>query len=104
MPWYDGSGSVNSGNRPDAFQSNLPESTRMPPMEVPWPPMNFVAEFTTMSAPHSIGRHRAGEALVLSMMSGTPCVMRDLGERLDVEHVQLGVADGLGEDGPGLGR
>ena len=42
-------------------------------MTVPCPPMNFVAECTTMSAPHSIGRHSAGEANVLSTMSGTPC-------------------------------
>ena len=42
----------------------------MPPMEVPWPPMNLVAEWITMSAPHSIGRHRYGVANVLSTISG----------------------------------
>ena len=39
-------------------------------MLVPWPPMNFVAEWITMSAPHSIGRHRYGVANVLSTISG----------------------------------
>ena len=39
-------------------QSNLPESTMMPAIELPWPPRNFVAECSTMSAPHSIGRMR----------------------------------------------
>ena len=32
-------------------QSNFPESTMIPPIEVPWPPMNFVVECMTMSAP-----------------------------------------------------
>jgi hypothetical protein len=39
-------------------------------MLVPWPPMNLVAECKTMSAPHSIGRHRKGVANVLSTISG----------------------------------
>ena len=42
-------------------------------MEVPWPPMNLVAEWITMSAPHSIGRHRYGDANVLSTISGSSC-------------------------------
>ena len=42
-------------------------------MLVPWPPMNLVAECSTMSAPHSIGRHRNGVAKVLSTSSGIPC-------------------------------
>ena len=42
-------------------------------MEVPWPPMNLVAEWITMSAPHSIGRHRYGVANVLSTISGSSC-------------------------------
>ena len=42
-------------------------------MLVPWPPMNFVAEWTTMSAPHSIGRQRYGVANVLSIISGASC-------------------------------
>jgi hypothetical protein len=32
-------------------QLNFPESTIMPPIDVPWPPRNLVAEITTMSAP-----------------------------------------------------
>ena len=54
-----------------AAQSNLPQSTTTPPMTVPWPPIHFVAEWTTMSAPSSIGLARSG-AHVLSTMSGTP--------------------------------
>ena len=39
--------------------------------------MNFVAEWTTISAPYSIGRTRYGVANVLSTMSGIPasCAM-----------------------------
>ena len=44
----------------------------MPPIAVPWPPRNFVAECTTMSAPCSIGRSRYGVGTVLSTISGTP--------------------------------
>ena len=40
---------------------------------MPWPPRYFVAECTTTSAPHSIGRMRKGVATVLSTTSGTPC-------------------------------
>ncbi len=42
-------------------------------MLVPCPPMNLVAEWITMSAPHSIGRHRYGVANVLSTISGNSC-------------------------------
>ena len=41
-------------------------------MLVPCPPMNLVAEWTTMSAPCSIGRQRYGVAKVESTMSGAP--------------------------------
>jgi hypothetical protein len=41
-------------------------------MEVPCPPMNLVAECTTMSAPWRSGWQRYGEAAVLSTMNGTP--------------------------------
>ena len=57
---------------PDAAQSNLPPSTIRPPIDVPWPPMNLVAECTTTSAPHSIGRSKYGVASVLSTISGIP--------------------------------
>ena len=44
-PWYEGSGFVSPGKRSAfAVQSKFPESTTMPPIEVPWPPMYFVAE------------------------------------------------------------
>jgi hypothetical protein len=46
----------------------------MPPITVPEPDRNFEVEWTTMSAPCSIGRIRAGEASVLSTMSGRPCL------------------------------
>ena len=71
MPRYPADGSVSSGKRP-ADQSNVPPSTITPPIEVPWPPMNFVAEWITMCAPCSNGRHRYGVANVLSITSGTP--------------------------------
>src|ERR1700679_2234351 len=54
------------------LKSNLPESRSTPPIAVPWPPMNLVAECTTIVAPCSIGLHRAGVAIVLSTIRGTP--------------------------------
>ncbi|MNT85622.1 hypothetical protein D3C72_2258090 [compost metagenome] len=57
-PEYSGLGSDSIGNLPEADQSKVPPSTMMPPMELPWPPRNFVAECTTMSAPCSSGRSR----------------------------------------------
>jgi hypothetical protein len=64
---------VRPGNRSAwAPKSNRPPSTTTPAMAVPWPPRNFVAECTTMSAPCSSGRIRYGVATVLSTMSGTP--------------------------------
>ena len=95
---------MNSGKRPDAFQSNLPLSTMMPPIEVPWPPMNLVAELTTMSAPHSMGRHSAGEGVVLSMISGSPLSWAIVGQLLDVQHVELGIADASRRRRPGSCR
>ena len=37
-------GSTSDGNLPLPIQSNLPLSTITPPIAVPWPPINFVAE------------------------------------------------------------
>ncbi len=71
-PWYAGDGSAMTGKRP-LDQLKRPDSTTTPPMLVPWPPRNLVAECTTMSAPHSIGRHRYGVAKVLSTMRGRSC-------------------------------
>ena len=67
----------------------------MPPIDVPWPPRNLVAECTTISAPCSIGRHRYGDAMVLSMTSGTPASCAICGDRFDIEHVHARVGDGL---------
>ena len=60
-----------------------------PPIDVPWPPMNLVAECTTMSAPHSNGRMSHGVATVLSTISGTPLLVGHVGDALDVEEVVL---------------
>ena len=59
---------------------NLPDSTTMPPIVVPWPPRYFVTEWMTMSAPCSNGRQRYGEASVLSMTSGTPAPCAIVGD------------------------
>src|ERR1017187_5397978 len=56
MPWWPGLGSVSAGNF--ALHGNFPLSTMMPPIDVPWPPRNLVAEWTTISAPCSMGRQR----------------------------------------------
>ncbi len=45
------------GKRPFP-QLKVPASATTPAMVVPCPPMNFVAEWMTMSAPCSIGRQR----------------------------------------------
>ena len=90
-PWYDGSGAVNSGKFPFP-QSNFPESTTMPPIEVPWPPMNLVAEWTTMSAPWSKGRSRKGGGHRVVDHERDPRVVRDLRDRGEVERVEAGVA------------
>ena len=44
-PPYDGSGVLSAGCLSgNASQSKFPLSTIMPPMDVPWPPINFVVE------------------------------------------------------------
>ena len=58
---------------PDPRRSRTCRGRRStPPSDVPWPPRNFVAECTTMSAPKSFARCRYGVATVLSITSGTP--------------------------------
>ncbi len=69
----------------------MPPSTMMPPIDVPWPPMNLVAECTTMSAPCSIGRISHGLATVLSTISGHAGLVGDVGDAADVEEVVLGL-------------
>ena len=64
--------------------------------------MNLVAEWTTMSAPCSIGRQRYGEAKVLSIISGTPASCAIVGDGRDVEHVDARVADRLAVEHPRL--
>ena len=87
-----------------SVHGNLPLSTMMPPMEVPWPPRNLVAEWTTISAPCSIGRQRYGEAMVLSIDQRHAGFVRDGGHLFDIQHVHARVGDGLAVDGAGLGR
>ena len=82
------------GNLP-LSQGKRPDSTMTPPIEVPWPPMNLVAEWTTMSAPvldrpAEVGR---GEGVVDHQRHAG--LVGDRGDRLDVEHVDPRVADRL---------
>ncbi len=55
-----------------------------------------------MSAPKSIGRRRYGVGKVLSTTSGKPCSCAIAAILLDVEHVDLRIADRLGEDRFGI--
>ena len=71
-------------------------------MAVPWPPRNLVAELTTMSAPHSMGRTSAGEARGVVDDQRQLVLVGDRGELLDVGDVELGIAQRLGVDGAGL--
>ena len=104
-PRRDSSGRAvfSSGKRSAcSSQSKLPPSTRMPPIEVPWPPIYLVVECMTIAAPWSSGRQSTGAA-VLSMISGTPSsrpILRDLGDR---EHGELRVGQRLGVVAAGLG-
>ena len=61
-------------------------------------------EWTTMSAPHSNGRHSTGLASVLSTTSGMPMLLRDAGEHLEVHHDAARVGQALREDERGRGR
>lgn len=51
----------------------MPESTITPPIDVPCPPINFVAECTTISAPKSNGLTKYGVPKVLSTINGILC-------------------------------
>mmetsp|Transcript_6451 Transcript_6451/g.24326 ORF Transcript_6451/g.24326 Transcript_6451/m.24326 type:complete len:210 (+) Transcript_6451:452-1081(+) len=71
-PWYPGDGSVNTGCLPFA-QFMVPPSTITPPTVVPWPPIHFVADSTTISAPCFKGWHTYPPApKVLSQITGMP--------------------------------
>src|SRR3546814_3408982 len=61
LPLYEGLGSLRYGYLPAFAQSKLPESTITPPTELPCPLRNLVVDWTTMSAPCSIGRHKRSE-------------------------------------------
>ena len=52
-------------------QSKLPPSTIIPPIELPWPPIHLVKEWTTIAAPCLIGLQVIGAA-VLSTIRGIP--------------------------------
>ncbi len=83
------------GKRP-LSHGKRPPSTITPPIAVPCPQMNLVAECTTMSAPHSSGRHRYGDANVLSTTSGTPTSWASAATASMSSTSMRGVADGLG--------
>ena len=57
-------------SRRAASRAGSPTAT--PPVASLCPPMYFVAECTTMSAPHSSGRHTTGEANVESTTRAAP--------------------------------
>ena len=69
----------------------------MPPSVVPWPPMNFVSEWITTSAPWLNGLSRNGVATVLSAMIGNATGMGHFGHRGEIDDVAGGVADRLAE-------
>ena len=83
-------------------QSKLPLSTIAPPSEVPWPPMYFVSECTAMSAPSSKTRaadRRRHRVVDDQRQAGG---VRRVCPGLDVDDVQAGIADRLGEHEPRL--
>ena len=51
-----------------------------------------MVEWTTMSAPHSIGRHRYGVASVLSTISGMPASCAISRDRVDIDDDAAGLA------------
>ncbi len=77
----------------------LPGARRAAPVEsaridddasdrVPCPPVHFVAEWRTTSAPWSMGRQRSGVAKVLSTTSGTPAAWATSARAAEVRHVE----------------
>ena len=72
----------------------------MPPIAVPWPPIHFVAEWMTMSAPCSMGFvEQRGEGVVDDDRHALG--VGDVGDGADVVDVEARVADGLEEHGLG---
>mmetsp|Transcript_47718 Transcript_47718/g.137835 ORF Transcript_47718/g.137835 Transcript_47718/m.137835 type:complete len:206 (+) Transcript_47718:521-1138(+) len=70
-PPYEVSGLSKRGCRPP-FQLNLPESTTMPPMPVPCPPVHLVREWQMTSTPQSRGFIKYGVVKVSSTITGHP--------------------------------
>src|SRR5262249_49534669 len=83
------------GNFPDAAQSKRPPSTTMPPMATPWPPRNLVAEDGAAVLDRRAQRGR-GEGGTDRQRQAMP--MRDRRDSLDVQHLESGIAERLGED------
>ena len=105
------------GTAPIAFWRNRSRSARssrsvtaIPLTVSEWPARYFVAEWNTMSAPSASGRWMAGEANVLSTTSSgrsprAPWMgVEPLGDRLDVDHLEMRVRRRLEPDEPGPSR
>ena len=99
------SGSVSMGKRVGMrAQGKLPLSTMAPPMVVPWPPKNFVSEWTTISAPNWIGLSRIGRRHRVVDDQRHAVAVRDVRQRFDVGDVAAGIADAFAIDGAGVAR
>ena len=85
-----------AGNLP-LSQGKRPDSTMIPPIEVPCPPMYLVAECTTRSAPvlEGAAEIRSRESVVDASGAAPRRWCAIVGHRRDVENVHAGIADGL---------
>src|SRR3546814_17370076 len=72
LPLYEGLGSLRYGYLPAFAQSKLPQSTITPPTELPCQLRHLVVDWTTMSAPCSLGGHKTGDENVFPTISATP--------------------------------
>lgn len=82
-------------------QSNFPDSTTIPPSVVPWPPRNFVAECSTMSAPCSIGSTEVRRRQRRVDHQRDVVGVRQVRQRGEVRDAATRVADHLGVEQPG---
>ena len=83
-----------------AAQSNLPESTTIPPMLVPWPPMYLVSECDDVGAVlERPAEHRGGYRVVDDQRHAV--AVSGVGQCLQVDDVARRVADGFAEHGLG---
>jgi hypothetical protein len=78
----------------------LPASTTTPPIAVPCPPIHLVAEWMTMSAPYSMGRHSVA-ARRCCHHQRDPRRVGDLRQPQEVRDVEPRVPDGLDEQKAG---